>query len=116
MVDKCTKLPDSIFQLSEYVVRNHPELAGFLAAKTNDLLSLFSSIHDFIILSGLLLSVAETLLLYFYIVMLPVWILQKGMKLLMYAAGILLLALFCLVIYNEDSVEEQHEYINEKLS
>ncbi len=48
--------------------------------------------------------------------MLPIWIFQKGLKLLIYAAVILALVLIGMAIYNEDSVDDHHEFINEKLS
>ena len=57
------KLPESIFQVSEYVVEEYPELAGFLAKHTLSLLVIFPSLQEFLLLSGLLFSIAETLLL-----------------------------------------------------
>ena len=47
--------------------------------------------------------------------MLPIWIFQKGLKLLIYAAVILALVLIGMAIYNED-VDDHHEFINNKLS
>ena len=52
-----------MFQLPEYLLEHTPELAGFLARHTNELLAAFPSLQDFLLMSGLLLSIAETLLM-----------------------------------------------------
>ncbi len=52
-----------IFQVHEFFLKNYPEFSGFLVKHTNELvLSRFPSLQDILLLSGLLLSVAETVL------------------------------------------------------
>ncbi len=44
------------------MVDHYPELAGFLAKHTARLMKIFPTMTDFLLLSGYLFSVAETLL------------------------------------------------------
>jgi hypothetical protein len=50
-----------MFSLSDYLVKEHHVVAGLIADYTNDILSELTSIHDFILLSGTLLTIAENL-------------------------------------------------------
>ena len=61
--DLIMQLPGSIFQVHEFFLKNYPDFSGFLVKHTNDVvLSRFPDLQDVLLLSGLLLSVAETVL------------------------------------------------------
>ena len=50
-----------MFSISDYVVKEHLVVAGLIAEYTNSIISELTSMHDFILLSGTLLTIAENL-------------------------------------------------------
>ncbi|CDW79800.1 UNKNOWN [Stylonychia lemnae] len=61
-MEKCPqKFPRIVFSLSDYILDKHPSFSGVIAQYTNDFLSGLTSMHDFILLSGILLTIAENL-------------------------------------------------------
>ena len=111
----CPVLPSAIFSLSEWLLQSHPQLAVLIAKHTNNMLRGLGPVHGFVLLSGVLLTIAENMVCYYYVVMMPLWILQKGVKLLMYAAIGLILALLVMSYMHNGDLDLQHEIVNEKI-
>eukprot|EP00347_Sterkiella_histriomuscorum_P010220 403377140 len=113
-LQKCpNRLPIFIFSLSDYVIDKYLPLAGIIAKYTNDFVKELHSMHDFIILSGLLLTISENLVFYYYVIMTPIWIFMAGMRLLFNFALLLIIVLIIMAFIHEDAIEKQHESLNE---
>ena len=53
--------PDFIYSITENILIHHPLISAYVAKYSNDLLKGLPSIHEFLILSGLLLTIAENM-------------------------------------------------------
>ena len=91
-----------------------------MAKNTFNILKGMPGIHDVVLLSGVLFTLAENIAVYYYIVYFPYWIMKQGIRLLSYSviAAFLVLILYQMVylkLDNDSDLAEVNASTDEKI-
>eukprot|EP00350_Pseudokeronopsis_sp_OXSARD2_P003780 CAMPEP_0170550024 /NCGR_PEP_ID=MMETSP0211-20121228/8072_1 /TAXON_ID=311385 /ORGANISM="Pseudokeronopsis sp., Strain OXSARD2" /LENGTH=142 /DNA_ID=CAMNT_0010856289 /DNA_START=32 /DNA_END=460 /DNA_ORIENTATION=- len=95
LIQKCPVFPGIVFSLSDYCLENWEWLSVQLIFATNDLLKGFVHMPDFILLSGLLFTIAENFAILIYLIYFPFYIMRKGINMMI---NLVILAFIVLIV------------------
>jgi len=85
-----------VFSISDYILEHHPVIAKEMLRYASSGLAGISCLYDLVLLSAFLLTFAENISFYLYMVWLPIWLVTNGIKLvfrLLMWVGLILLVI-----------------------
>ena len=77
----CPEFPVFIFSISDFILENHPKVAEELLRYAANGLQGISCMFDMVLFSAYLLTYAENIAFFFYLIYLPYLLMRKGIEL-----------------------------------